>query len=83
LRTARYRCVLAWVDHADDPAPVIARGTWEGTVRTAPVGEGGFGYDPLFIPAGLQLTAAQMPAAAKNEVSHRALALAQLLEMLG
>jgi XTP/dITP diphosphohydrolase len=82
LRTARYRCVLAWVEQADDPAPLIACGAWEGSIGTAPAGEGGFGYDPLFIPAGLQCTAAQMPAAGKNAVSHRGVALAQLVHLL-
>jgi XTP/dITP diphosphohydrolase len=81
-RTARYRCVLAWVEHADDPAPVIARGEWVGTIGCSPAGDGGFGYDPLFIPAHLDCSAAQMPAAAKNAVSHRGLALAQLLQLL-
>ncbi len=81
-RTARYRCVMAYVRHADDPAPLIARGSWEGTIGTAPVGEGGFGYDPLFIPAGLDITAAQMTAADKNAVSHRGAALAELVRLL-
>ncbi len=81
-RTARYRCVIAYVSHGGDPAPLIARGSWEGTIATEPRGAGGFGYDPLFIPAGLVLTAAQMPADAKNVVSHRAIALAELVRML-
>ncbi len=51
-RTARYRCVIAYVRHPDDPAPLLARGSWEGMIATAPAGTGGFGYDPLFIPAG-------------------------------
>jgi XTP/dITP diphosphohydrolase len=81
-RLARYRCVIAWVADADDPAPLIAEGTWNGTIASKPAGEGGFGYDPLFIPEGLAITAAQMAPADKNAVSHRALALAQLLRLL-
>jgi XTP/dITP diphosphohydrolase len=81
-RRARYRCVIAWVTHADDPSPLIAEGTWEGAIAHEPAGEGGFGYDPLFIPDGLAITAAQMAPADKNAVSHRALALAQLLRLL-
>jgi XTP/dITP diphosphohydrolase len=81
-RHARYRCVIAWVADADDPAPLIAQGTWEGAIASKPAGEGGFGYDPLFIPEGLAITAAQMTPADKNAVSHRALALAQLLRLL-
>jgi XTP/dITP diphosphohydrolase len=81
-RSARYRCVITWVTHADDPAPLIAEGTWEGSIALEPAGEGGFGYDPLFIPKGLSITAAQMPPADKNAVSHRGLALARLLRLL-
>jgi XTP/dITP diphosphohydrolase len=81
-RTARYQCVIAFVRSADDPAPLIARGTWEGRIATAPAGTGGFGYDPLFIPEGMAITAAQMSPEAKNAVSHRGKALAALLELL-
>ncbi len=81
-RTARYRCVIAYVRAADDAAPVIARGSWEGAIAIAPRGSGGFGYDPLFLPAGSDHTAAQMDAAAKNAVSHRGRALAELLRLL-
>jgi XTP/dITP diphosphohydrolase len=81
-RNARYRCVIVWVAHADDPVPLIAQGTWEGSIAMQPEGEGGFGYDPLFVPQGLAITAAQMAAADKNAVSHRGLAMAQLLRLL-
>lgn len=78
-RDARYRCVIAYVAAADDPAPLLARGTWEGSIATAPSGNGGFGYDPLFIPAGSAVTAAQLDPAIKNAHSHRAQALRALL----
>jgi XTP/dITP diphosphohydrolase len=81
-RLARYRCVIAYVRFADDPAPVYARGVWEGRIATDPAGSGGFGYDPLFIPAGLDITAAQMSPADKNAVSHRAQALAAVLRLM-
>jgi XTP/dITP diphosphohydrolase len=81
-RQARYRCVIAWVAGADDPAPFIATGTWEGRIAEQPMGSGGFGYDPLFIPHGLAITAAQMAATDKNAVSHRGKALADLLRLL-
>jgi XTP/dITP diphosphohydrolase len=81
-RTARYRCVIAFVRDADDPAPLLAEGSWEGVIATSPAGSGGFGYDPLFRPRGLAITAAQMPAAEKNAVSHRGLALQELLRLL-
>jgi XTP/dITP diphosphohydrolase len=81
-RTARYRCVLAWVLHPADPLPLIAHGIWEGRIGTVPRGDGGFGYDPLFIPSGMELTAAQMTPAAKNAHSHRGAALAELVRLL-
>lgn len=81
-RRARFQCVIAWVRSADDPAPVFARGTWQGHIAHAPAGQGGFGYDPLFIPDGSSLTAAQMTPADKNAVSHRGQAMAALLRLL-
>jgi XTP/dITP diphosphohydrolase len=81
-RTARYRCVIALVRDANDPQPVIADASWEGCIAQAPDGNGGFGYDPLFIPDGLATTSARMSAADKNAVSHRGRALRRLLELL-
>lgn len=81
-RSARYRCAVAYVEHADDPAPLVCEAAWEGRIATAPRGAGGFGYDPLFLPAGETRTAAEMQAAEKNRVSHRAKALAALAEAL-
>lgn len=78
-RTARFRCVIVMVRDADDPAPLVARGTWEGRVIREPRGEGGFGYDPVFLPLGSALTVAELPDEAKNAVSHRAQALAALV----
>jgi len=81
-RAARYRCVIAYVRSTTDPQPLLASGSWEGSIADAPAGDGGFGYDPLFIPAGAALTAAQLPPATKNAASHRAAALAGLLRLL-
>lgn len=81
-RAARYRCVLALVRSAGDAAPLIAAGSWEGRIAMQPAGNGGFGYDPLFVPEGEQRSAAQLPAAQKNANSHRARALAALLAQL-
>jgi XTP/dITP diphosphohydrolase len=81
-RTARYQCVIVLAHSADDPNPLIARGTWEGQVLTAPRGSGGFGYDPIFQPDGLSVTAAELPAAEKNALSHRGQALRTLSEKL-
>jgi XTP/dITP diphosphohydrolase len=81
-RSARYRCVIALVRSAGDPHPLVAEGAWEGRILETPRGTGGFGYDPLFLPAGSSLTAAELAPAAKNAVSHRGLALRALLAKL-
>ncbi len=81
-RTARYQCVIVLVRDADDPRPVIARGAWEGLIIDAPRGSGGFGYDPIFVPAGFEQTAAELTAQEKNAISHRGKALRALIEEL-
>ena len=81
-RSAYYYCVLVYVRHADDPQPVIADGRWNGVMLAAPRGEGGFGYDPYFLLPELGLTAAELPAADKNRLSHRGQALRALVEKL-
>jgi XTP/dITP diphosphohydrolase len=81
-RTARYRCVLVWLRSAADADPVVAHGVWEGRILTAPRGSGGFGYDAIFQPEGLTLSVAELPAARKNALSHRAQALRALLAAL-
>jgi len=81
-RQARYQCVIVWVRSVGDQAPLIARGTWEGHIAHAARGQGGFGYDPVFIPAGERRTAAELSSAEKNAVSHRAQALRALVAML-
>jgi XTP/dITP diphosphohydrolase len=78
-RGARYVCVLALLRHPLDPTPVIAQGTWSGRILAEPRGANGFGYDPLFFVAGHGKTAAELPAALKNRLSHRARAAAELL----
>jgi len=81
-RAARYRCVIVFLHDAADAAPLIARGEWRGHIATTPRGSGGFGYDPVFVPEGARCTAAQLPAAQKNRISHRARALQALVAML-
>lgn len=78
-RTARYRCTLALAEPEGAAAAVLAmtHGTLEGRIATAPKGSGGFGYDPIFEPAGEPpggRTLAQFEPAAKNRISHRGLA---------
>jgi XTP/dITP diphosphohydrolase len=82
FRQARYHCVIVFVRDANDRDPVVAHGTWEGQIGTEPRGSGGFGYDPIFIPAGMHNTAAQLTPEQKNDVSHRAQALRALVAEL-
>jgi XTP/dITP diphosphohydrolase len=82
-RTARYRCVIALVSTPTDPAePILATGTWEGTLISEPRGLGGFGYDPIFIPNGFDRTAAELDPTQKNSLSHRGQALRALVAQL-
>ena len=81
-RRARFHCVLVALEHADDPAPIVASGTWDGEIASAPRGTGGFGYDPVFFVPALGITAAELDPAAKNRVSHRGMALRGLVELL-
>ena len=82
-RTARFRCVIAFLRHARDPSPILCEGTWEGAVALRPAGDGGHGYDPVFLVPELGLTAAQISAEEKNRRSHRGQALTSLLAHLG
>jgi XTP/dITP diphosphohydrolase len=81
---ARYRCVIAYLEHALDSAPVLCAGSWEGAIASAPRGHGGFGYDPLFLVAGdaAARTAAELAPEEKNRRSHRAQALTELRSAL-
>ena len=81
-RTARYRCVVVYVENAEDPRPLVGEGAWEGRVIDARRGTGGFGYDPSFVPTGDIRTVAEMPAAEKHAHSHRGQALRAFLAQL-
>jgi XTP/dITP diphosphohydrolase len=82
-RAAAFRCVMVFLRHAEDPAPVIAEGVWRGRILTERQGEGGFGYDPVFFDPALGRSAAELAPAEKNRVSHRARALRELARRLG
>ncbi|HET7674647.1 MAG TPA: RdgB/HAM1 family non-canonical purine NTP pyrophosphatase [Gammaproteobacteria bacterium] len=82
LRSARFQCVIVLLRHAADPTPLICQGTWEGRIAIQPAGDNGFGYDPVFMPAGFDCTAAELDKAEKNRLSHRGQALAALLAKL-
>ena len=78
-RRAHYYCVIALVRTPFDPQPLIAEGTWHGEIIATPRGNGGFGYDPYFYLPELGKTAAELDAAHKNAISHRGLAMQNLL----
>ena len=81
-RGAHFHCTLVLLRHADDPAPLLAEGRWRGRILTAPRGAGGFGYDPVFLDPDSGLSAAELPSAQKNRISHRGRALASLRAQL-
>ncbi len=77
-RGARFRCVLVYMRHAQDPAPLICEGIWEGRVLTAPRGSNGFGYDPVFLVPERSCSSAELSPEDKNRLSHRGKALSRL-----
>lgn len=81
-RGARFQCVMVYLRHAEDPTPLICQGTWEGRILSAPQGDNGFGYDPLFLVPEQGRSSAELAAAVKNSLSHRGKALRALLDAL-
>lgn len=81
-RTARFRCVMAFLAHANDPSPILADGTWEGLIAEEPAGGGGFGYDPVFYLPEYGCTSAELPDGEKNRLSHRGQAVRTMTERL-
>lgn len=81
-RRARFYAVIVLLRHPEDPQPLIAEGAWEGRIIRELRGNGGFGYNPLFLDPDHGLTAAEMDTALKNRLSHRARALEVLNQRL-
>lgn len=81
-RTAYFTCCLVYLASEDDPAPLIAAARWYGLIVDVPSGDNGFGYDPHFLVSSLGRTAAELPLADKNRLSHRGQACRQLLTLL-
>ncbi len=77
-RIAHFHCSMVLLAHADDPAPLISEGRWSGHILSAPRGNEGFGYDPVFQPNGQPGSAAELDPMLKNRISHRGQALAVL-----
>jgi XTP/dITP diphosphohydrolase len=80
FRQAHFRCVLWLIDPAGKEASF--EGRCDGLLLEAPTGGSGFGYDPIFVPAGYSVSFAQLDPAEKNRVSHRALAWNALVRSL-
>ena len=79
-RRARFVAAIAVV--RPDSAPETVLGVCEGHIRHAPIGESGFGYDPVFVPDGYDQTFAELGEEIKNQISHRAKALEQAIALL-
>ena len=81
-RRAHFYCALVFLERADDPAPIVATGAWQGEIVDEPRGPGGFGYDPHFFVPELGATAAELAPEVKNDLSHRGLAARALARQL-
>jgi XTP/dITP diphosphohydrolase len=81
-RTAHFYAVIVLLRHAEDPQPLIAEGIWHGRVLHERRGDGGFGYDPVFLDPEQGLSAAELDPQLKHRISHRGLALAALRRKL-
>lgn len=81
-RQAYFYCALVYLQHENDPTPIICLGKWDGVILNELKGEGGFGYDPLFYIPQLNCTAAELTKDHKSQISHRGLALKQLIAQI-
>ena len=79
-RTARFVCCICYIDENGNKQ--YAEGYWNGKIAVEEKGNNGFGYDPIFIPNGENITSAEMLPEDKNSKSHRALALKKLEEII-
>jgi len=81
-RGAQFVCALALLRHADDPLPILCEGLWQGRILHSAQGEHGFGYDPLFWVPERDCSSAELAPKDKNQLSHRARAMALLKQRL-
>ncbi len=80
LRSAKFIAVIAYQLNADEV--YLFKGQVDGSITYYPSGKGGFGYDPVFIPAGFDRTFGELSSSVKNAISHRAMAMRKFLEFL-
>ena len=81
-RTARFRCVVAFLGTSSDDQPVFFEGEWAGYIAKERTGKNGFGYDPVFVDLQSNLTAAELESDQKNKISHRGKAMQSLKSYL-
>ena len=79
-RAARYQCLLVMMRHSKDPTPLICQADWQGRLLDSPMGDGGFGYDPIFWVEQHKCTAAQLTSEQKHAISHRGKAIRQFMK---
>ena len=77
-RGAYFHAVIVLLRNAEDPRPLIAEGSWHGSILEAPRGAGGFGYDPVFLDPALGKSAAELDPDTKARISHRGRAVEAL-----
>jgi len=81
-RSARFWCAIVFVEHANDPTPIIIQRGWEGEILREKAGKNGFGYDPIFYVPTHSKASAELSPEIKNTISHRGKALQALLAEL-
>lgn len=81
-RHCRFHCLMVYLEHSADPTPLICHGIWDGMLTREPRGEHGFGYDPVFYVPEQDCTSAELSPEVKNQISHRAQALRELIRKL-
>ncbi len=81
-RQCRFHCVIVFLQYPTDPTPIICHGIWEGWLLREPVGENGFGYDPIFYVPEHNCASAELSPEQKNQISHRGKALRKLAKKL-
>lgn len=81
-RQAYFYCLIVYMRHWQDPAPIIAEGKWHGYIAKEPQGQEGFGYDPIFYLPEKQQTSAELPFEIKNKISHRGQAIQSFINQI-
>ena len=81
-RKANFCCAMVFIRNSEDPRPIIIERRWYGEILTRPIGSNGFGYDPIFYLKEYDCSSAQLELDIKNQISHRGLALKDLLKEL-